>query len=925
MYLRRTILASVLFLSLFAAAQEAKKTLQPDDYKQWESLQAAAISNDGRWLTYVSAKVGGDNTLVVKNNDTPATWSTRGGSGAAFSDDSKWAAYIVTPQAPGAGGGPRPGGGGPRPGGGRRPGGPGGPTPAPTPGAPAPTAPTPPPTKLGLRNLSSGDEQVFEGVQRYQFLKGSKFLLAQSVRPATRTDGGTDLLVLNLETGDSLNLGNVVDAMPNNDGSLVALTIKSDSGLQAVQILNPATQSLKSLTGSKDDIYSVSWARKADVLVYMRGKSDEKKEGDLNSIVVVNGIAAGKPKATTLETVAREDFPVGTRAVEFSGARLNEDGTRVAFGSQTWADKKAPSAVERVPVEVWNSKDIQVMPRQKLTAAGDRRRTNLWVWDLATDHLNQVTKDPEESAQLIGNFDRALILDQKPYETAATDGFNYQDVYLADVARGSRTVLLKKTHNFPVISRKANYLAYFERKNWWLYDLRNDKKTNLTGSVKTSFENTEDDHTVPEKPAAGFPIWLADDAGLLVSDHYDVWLARTGTLGLTQLTNGAKDHQIHRFTDIEGDENGHNLNHPFYFRVLDERAKATGYFTCDATGKGAMLAMDNMAFNGLTKAKDADRVFFQMGSFEKSPNLFLTNIKFSAIKPETSTNPQQKDFLWGHTDLVPFKSRWGKELNGILIYPADYDPKKTYPMVTYIYERLSDGLHNYVNPVDWSAYNPQVLSQNGYFVFEPDIAYKGRMPGENAVDCLEPAVAAVLAMKVGVDPQRIGLMGHSWGAYQTAFVTSVSKIFKVGVAGAPLTELTSMYNTFYWNSGTSNQELLETGQGRLEVPFWDDPKTYMDNSPVWRSKTRIAPILITCGDKDGAVDYHQGMALYQTLRRMGKDCVLLIYADENHNFTKRPDQLDYAHRVRHYLDVYLKGAKPEPWVSDGVSYLKQSE
>jgi dipeptidyl aminopeptidase/acylaminoacyl peptidase len=190
---------------------------------------------------------------------------------------------------------------------------------------------------------------------------------------------------------------------------------------------------------------------------------------------------------------------------------------------------------------------------------------------------------------------------------------------------------------------------------------------------------------------------------------------------------------------------------------------------------------------------------------------------------------------------------------------------------------------------------------------------------------LEPAVAAVLAKNVGVMPDRIGLMGHSWGAYQTAFVTTVSSVFKVGCAGAPLTDLVSMYNTHYWNIGIPNQPLLETGQGRLRVPFWEDPKTYIDNSPVWQSMKRKAPILITVGDQDGAVDYHQGIALYNTLRRMGKDCILLVYYGENHNFTKRPDQLDYGHRLRHFMDVYLKDAKPEPWVSQGIPFLNKDD
>jgi dipeptidyl aminopeptidase/acylaminoacyl peptidase len=297
----------------------------------------------------------------------------------------------------------------------------------------------------------------------------------------------------------------------------------------------------------------------------------------------------------------------------------------------------------------------------------------------------------------------------------------------------------------------------------------------------------------------------------------------------------------------------------------------------------------------------------------------------TAAKPVTKTNPQQTNFFWGKTELIKYKSRWGLELQGSLIYPANYDPAKKYPMITYIYERLSDEINSYEYPIDWNAYGVQNFSQNGYFVFKPDIAYHGNRPGESAVDCLEPAVDAAVKAQKSIDAKKIGLIGHSWGGYQTAFVTTVSDRFAIGVAGAPLTELTSMYNSYFWNAGFTDQVLFETSQGRMRVPFWEDPKAYFDNSPVWQSAKRKTPILMAFGDNDGAVDWHQGQYLYNTLRRMGKPCVMLVYAGENHNLRQRPNQLDYARRVRHWLDVYLKGEKPETWITEGIPFIKQSD
>ena len=81
-----------------------------------------------------------------------------------------------------------------------------------------------------------------------------------------------------------------------------------------------------------------------------------------------------------------------------------------------------------------------------------------------------------------------------------------------------------------------------------------------------------------------------------------------------------------------------------------------------------------MRRSAVVKAKDADRMLFWLKTFEKSPNVYVTNGLFKEAKPLTGTNPQQANYLWGKAELVHYKSAWGKDLAGILIYPADYGP-----------------------------------------------------------------------------------------------------------------------------------------------------------------------------------------------------------------------------------------------------------
>jgi dipeptidyl aminopeptidase/acylaminoacyl peptidase len=176
-----------------------------------------------------------------------------------------------------------------------------------------------------------------------------------------------------------------------------------------------------------------------------------------------------------------------------------------------------------------------------------------------------------------------------------------------------------------------------------------------------------------------------------------------------------------------------------------------------------------------------------------------------------------------------------------------------------------------------------------------------------------------------IDPDRVGMVGHSWGAYQTAFMMTQTDIFAAGIAGAPLTDLISMYLSIYWNSGSTDARIFEISQGRMEVPPWEDLEVYMNNSALFNIESMNTPLLVAFGDEDGAVDWHQGIELYNAARRAGKDFVMLVYPGENHSLRQKPNQIDYHLRILQWFGHYLKGDEAEPWISDGVTLLDREK
>ncbi len=98
----------------------------------------------------------------------------------------------------------------------------------------------------------------------------------------------------------------------------------------------------------------------------------------------------------------------------------------------------------------------------------------------------------------------------------------------------------------------------------------------------------------------------------------------------------------------------------------------------------------------------------------------------------------------------------------------------------------------------------------------------------------------------------------------------------------------SMYSSIYFNSGSGNMAIFESSQGRFLGGYWDNLEAYQRNSPVYHAAKVKTPLIILHNDKDGAVDWNQGIEYYNTLRRMKKPVIMLQYVGENHGLAKAP-------------------------------------
>lgn len=162
---------------------------------------------------------------------------------------------------------------------------------------------------------------------------------------------------------------------------------------------------------------------------------------------------------------------------------------------------------------------------------------------------------------------------------------------------------------------------------------------------------------------------------------------------------------------------------------------------------------------------------------------------------------------------------------------------------------------------------------------------------------------------------------HWWatpGGYQTAFAITQTDLFRAAIAAAPVTNLVSQYNAVYRRTGQPNANIFETGQGRLTRLFWETPEPYLANSPVFHAHRASSPLLIVFGTDDQAVDFSQGVELYNVMRRAERPVVMLAYEDERHSFRERSNREDATRRKLQWLDHHLRNQPSQQWMLGSV-------
>ena len=916
----------VLILHTAVSAQniQQKKPLSFDDYDSWKTLENQSVSNDGNWLVYEVNPYKGDGKLYIHYAKKNKWKIFERGATAKISPNSDFVVFKIKAEQDSI-------------------------------------------RKLKFNKVKkdklpkdSLGVWVFKGKKTFKF-KGLKsyslpiensswlaFLIDE--KKAVKKDTSEtktekkkkkkvsndkdvpkvfELVVFNPVTEKEYRFKNVSEFKFSRNGKLLGfIQIENDSLLHSkVSVFDSNEEKLTSIFES-DGIakkINVDNHGKKSAFIHTNDTTKAKvyslytwKRGALNS------------KPIIIDTNSLE-MPKDWVVSENGKIWFSRDDSKLYFGTALKPEPEKKDSLikeEKVEVDVWTWKDPYIQPQQKAMLKKELKRSYLTVYSFANKTVARLADELVQHVETVlhGNSNYALGIASKPFLIETNwDAPGYKDVYIVDVNSGNKKLVLKKHQDFVGLSPFGNYVFWYDNKEqgWYALSHKNDKKVALTKDIQANFFDEDHDYPYPAS-SYSFAGWTKDDKYFLVYDRFDIWrVDPDGKEKTVCLTNGygRKEKIQFRYVQLDKDIDYIDQSKPLFISAFNKVNKKTGYFRIDLSKQTypIRLIYQNFHFSSLAKAKNADKIIWKKTSVKENPNLWYGDFDFKKFKQITHLNLQQKKFVWPTVEIVKWETYNGKNAEGLLYKPDNYDPNKKYPVMVYFYRLWSDNLNRYIAPKpSRSIINPTFYASNGYIVFVPNVRYEIGHPGKGAVDYVVSGTQALIDKGIA-DKDRIGIQGQSWGGYQIAHIITKTNIYAAASAGAPVANMISAYGGIRWKTGMSRMFQYEKTQSRLGATLWEKPELYIENSPIFYLDKVETPLLIRHNDNDGAVPWYQGIELFMGLRRLQKPVWMLNYNGEPHNLkAKTPDNKDLSIRMMQFFNHYLKNEAQPSWMKNGI-------
>lgn len=775
---------------------------------------------------------------------------------------------------------------------------------------------------LHILNLINGRHDVLQGVKKYSISEDSN-KIAAVVKPGDPTC--SSLIIMDKTGKITQRVQNATEYLfspasgkilfiekENELNSLGIIELNGNQDIEWIMRKNP--NSFKSLTWEKND----------RAVSFLELNSKTPDEGRLFCYML------SKKKLYSLDQDKSELFNKDKK-IEFSGAyslSISNDLSRIFFGISPREKKdRSQNSLSGSNVEIWNGNDKWIYPFEQIKGQF-HKRPNLAVWFPMTGMVKQISSPELPTVMLTADQQFAILSNPKQYEPQ----FDYdgpRDFIIQNTITGESNTFLKKLkidseQTLPVLSPGASYISYLKDNSCWVYDLRRKTHTNISEKINLQI-GKKGTYTLKKSyfPPAG---WTPHDKEIIIYDEFDLWEISIDGNKVRRLTNG-REHGIQFRLAESSFRSGMSK---IYDGWIDRIIEPENELVLQARGsdnKTGFYRSKNGILQNAIEYKDAfiDKLypagkncyFYQEQKFDLPPRLMFKSGKTLTIVYQS--NPQYKEFEWGSNSLINFSMPNGEKQQALLYYPAQYDPAKKYPMIVNVYEKKTNNIYKFYNPTlqNTAGFNPALLTSLGYFVLCPDIVSIKENEGHTALITTVAAVNEIKSRRL-VYPDKIGIIGHSFGGYETDFIIANTDIFAAAVAGSAITNVAAFYHTVNWQNGLASMNYFKSGQLKTDLPPSQIPEIFNRNSPITNVNSITTPLLSFAGKQDYHVDWHQSLELYLALRRIGKKNILLLYPDEGHMMLNPVNQIDLNKRICQWFGYYLKDEIPAEWIQKGT-------
>ncbi|HUW05706.1 MAG TPA: prolyl oligopeptidase family serine peptidase [Williamwhitmania sp.] len=569
-------------------------------------------------------------------------------------------------------------------------------------------------------------------------------------------------------------------------------------------------------------------------------------------------------------------------------------------------------------IEVWDYRDVTLASAEAKREERNLNRKFLWI--AQNGKLQQVENDTLQKARQVGNSTRYYIgsveypyLKQRSWESGKK-----ADYYLIDLENSSATCLKKGAMFYVNSSPSGKYLYWFDTDSCWhSYSIASKKENIITEGANDFFFNIRNDE--PTWPGPFAPEgWTKNDEHIILKGYYDLWKCDpSGKEAPLCLTAGyGKEHNMQLRICEASKKRGLNEKEVVVAEGFSLSTKESGLFeiALSKSTQPRLLHGGNFKLTA-TKVLSNGAIAWRQETYNSYPDIFYKT-PAGEVKKVTNLGAYYSKWGTGNVQLVQWFTQHGKQIQGMLFLP-DTCIKPPYPLVVNLYERQSDDLHLFRRPeFSEATINIPYYTSNGFAVFIPDIVFEVGNPGESSFECVTSGLRYVFANYPQLDSARVGIQGHSWGAYQAAYLLTRTNLFKAAVAVAPVSDMVSAYGGLRRGVGNSRMFQYESGQSRIGKTLWEAPQTYINHSTVLFANRITTPLLIIANDNDGAVPWEQGIELFLALRRLNQPAWLINYKGDAHVLNKHENKVDLTQRMMTFFTYYLKGSGMPVWMKD---------